>query len=481
MKKFLFPAVALVMVAAACTDKNPQPAADADATPAVDTLVADWAQNSIPMPLSYVVQFPEDYDPYSDDIPVEKSLRHVFTSEEDSLQYSPIASTYHVMVAEGKKYDTKYLGVQPNGKEYGELIGADYAYCMRGLNYQYAQQETGGFAFNDEFLKTHEIIELKYPQTKAPKTLTDSLATRYGNKVLKSTTCAVSTDGKYSIYSVQMKPKDGKCMGLRVVDAEGQLYILEELCEEYNDQSAWHVDDEGEYYPLAPIALTKSAKGLDIFYLEGACESTSYAALLVRDDKIENYEFNGYYNAVDYVPSPDPVQLPESAELKAELDGFKVWINTDVEPTEDDPMGAYSVYYKNQYDDNIYFLVKTCGNLDPLRLWGYEYPYVSHKEVMAADEAYIVKKPETEVYYLILQGCPDARNIYTYMLYLPCNNVQPSFRWVRTNEGFRGVDGSGNLLMFNTYRYHEEGGRYSVCQFYDFNMNLVNEMNEEEE
>lgn len=472
MKRIFYPALAVLLTTVACTEKKSQPSVDPKP---IDTLVADWDETSIPMPITIVYQLPENFNPYGDGEETEMSLRHVFDSQEDSALYTPIADSYHLFISEGKKTNIKFTGLQPKAKEYGMQISGPYAYCMKGLNYEYSGQESSGFAFNDAFLNTHEILDLKYPENTAPKYLLDTLATRYNNEVRSSYTCATSMDEKFTLYSVQMEPQNGKCLGMRVVVADGTLYIHEEWCEEYNEESAWHVDDGGEYYPFSPLAVTKGEKGYDIFYYEGAPESSTYAALLLRNGKFENYDFSCYYNAIDYTPTPDPTDLPEGSVLTSELNGYKVWIHTDAEPTEDDPMGAYSVYYSKPESDEVFFIVKTCGTLDPVENFNNGYDFVSKDEVMAANEAYIIKDPNWENYYLIIQGCPDARNVYSYVSYLPIGTINPSFRWVRTNEGFQGVDESGKLLKFANYGYYEEGGRYAICKYFDFDFNLVKE------
>ena len=466
MKKILLPAFAVLLTAVGCTDKKNQPTVDPKP---IDTLVADWDETSMPMPMSVIYEYDDNYNE------IGQSLRHIYDSQEDSALYAPIASTYKLLVDGSNKTTISFAGEQPNAKEWGSIIGGKYAYCMKGLNYNYTGEALQGFAFNEAFLQNHEVISLKYPENTAPKYLLDSLQVRYNNEVKSSYTCATSMDEKFTLYSVQMEPKDGKCLGMRIVSADDSLYIFEEWCQEYNEESAWHVDDGGEYYPFAPIAVTKGEKGYDIFYYEGAPESSTYAAMLLRNGKFENYDFACYYHYIDYTPTPDPTSLPDGSELKAELNGYKVWIHTDVEPTEDDPAGVYSVYYSKPESNDVYFVVKTCGSLDPVSEFNNGAPFVSYERVMAASEAYIVKDPNWDTYYLILEGCPDMRNVYSYISYLPIGTIEPYFRWIRTNSGFHGMDETGKLYKFHNYGYYDEGGRYTICKYIDFDGNLVKE------
>ncbi len=467
MKKILLPALAVMLTAIECTDKK---AKDNVEPTAIDTLVADWDETSAPMPIH--VMF--DYNEETEEL-INRGMIHIFASQEDSALYAPIAGTYKTIYSSGQPQAMSFSNLQ-EGKEWGVVIDGKYSYCMKGLRYSATGVDNLGFAFNDKFLQSHEMLTLKFPENTAPAYVLDSLRVRYNNDVRSSYTCATSADEKFTLYSVQMEPKDGKCLGMRVLSDNGTLYIYEEWAEEYNDMSAWHVDDGGEYYPFQPIAVSKSAKGYDIFYHESAPESSTYAALMLRDGKFESYDFAGYYYAIDYTPSPDPCQLPEGSELKAELDGYKVWIHTDTEPTEDDPAGVFSVYYSKPESSDVYFIVKTGQNPKAYEKWDNENEvWVPTEDVQTASEAYIVKHPEWDNYYLILQGSADLRNTMTYVCYLPVYTIEPYFRWVRTNSGFQGMDESGKHMKFENYGYYSEGGRYTICRYYDFDFNLVKE------
>ena len=467
MKRILLPAIAVFLTAVGCTDKKPKENVEPKV---IDTLVADWDETSAPMPIHQMREYDESTDQF-----ISRGLRHIFDSQEDSALYAPIAASYKTVFCDGASSGISFTSIQ-EGKEWGSIIEGKYSYCMKGLNYSGEINGFSGFAFNDKFLETHEVLALKYPENSAPAYVLDSLKARYGNDILSSYTCATTMDEQFTLYSVQMQPKDGKCLGMRVVSINGSLYTYEEWAEEYNDMSAWHVDDGGDYYPFQPIAITKSEKGYDIFYYEGAPESSTFSVLMLRNGKFESYDFACYYHYIDYTPTPDPCPLPEGSELKAELDGYKVWIHTDTVPTEDDPAGVYSVYYSAPESNAVYFVVQTGQNREAWQKWENENEvWVPQADVQSATDAFIVKHPQWDNYYLIIQGCADMRNTMTYISYLPIGTIEPYFRWMRTNSGFQGVDESGKLLKFENYGYYSEGGRYTICRYYDFDFNLVKE------
>lgn len=472
MKKLLLPTLAaLTLITAACTDKNKQPNENPETAP-IDTLALDWDKDDAPMPLYAVGTYDEALGER-----VFSGLRHIYNDPDDSTQYAANPRNYQTLVDGNTQRKIRFAGEQ-KGQTMGYLIEGQYNWCMKGLNYEVVGGEPAeGIALTDNFLKSHEIVSFECPGDKpSPKEINDSIEARYNMKVKRGYTCATSTDGTMGIYSIQMEPKGNECLGLRVVSDNGKISVLEELSQMYGEGSAWHVDDGDEYYPLTPLAVTRGAKGLDIFYLEMAPESYSYKALLVRQDSIVDYYFTQYYVYYDFSPAPDPVALPDGSVLADQSEeGFKVWIHTDVEPTEDDPAGVYSVYYLNPEDKQIYHVVTTGQNPDAYQKFDQDYPYIQPEDVQTAQEAYIIQKPGYSYCELILQGCPDSRNVMTYTITLPIRTIDKMFRWIRTNSGYQGKDESGELLKFYNYAYHDEGGRYNVCKYYDLDFNFVKE------
>lgn len=471
MKKLLPTLAALALIATACSDKPKQPNDNTDAG-IVDTLAQDWDNNNVPMPLYAIGNYDENLDQR-----VCTSLRHIYNDQEDSAMYAANPANYHTLIDGSKQHKIRFTGEQ-KGQTMGYMLEGKYNWCMKGLNYEMVEGDPiEGIALTDDFLKTHEVLYVDCPSDMpSPKQINDSIEARYNMKVKKGYTCATSTDGTVGIYSIQMEPNGNQCLGLRVVNDNGKISVLEEWSQMYGEGSAWHVDDGDEYYPFVPMAVTRGAKGLDIFYLELAPESYSYMALLVREDSITNYCFTQYYVYYDFSPAPDPVALPDGSELKAESEeGYKVWIHTDVEPTEEEPAGVYSVYYLNPEDKQIYHVVTTGQNPEAYKKFNLDQPYIEPEDVQTSQEAYIIQKPGYSYCELILQGCPDSRNVMTYTITLPIRSIDKMFRWIRTNSGYQGTDKSGELLKFYNYTYREEGGRYNVCKYYDLDFNFVKE------
>ncbi len=330
MKHPFISACALLVLACACSDKKASEDNKTEATSSdtdtlvvaeksveaepIDTIAQDWDDNDCPMPISVVREYDDNYREKS------RSLRYIFFGDEDKEYYTSRAKNYTTLATlSNKTLSITFKNVQ-EGSEMGSLIEGKYAYCMSGLNYSCKSRPEEGVAFTDNYMKDHEIVAMKYKGGKAPKEVIDTLQARYNQKVKTSYNCGVSEDGKLAIYSVQMRPKGKKCLGMRVVVTDGRVACYEELCEDYNDMSSWHVDDGGEYAPLNVYLVTKGPKGYNIFYSEMAPESTTERMMMVRRNGLKIFTFGSYYNYIDYTPQEEETEdeeIPDNIEEEA--------------------------------------------------------------------------------------------------------------------------------------------------------------------
>lgn len=258
----------------------------------------DWDVNDFPMPMYEVNYYDDDYNVTS------VRLRHLFDNENQREYFTSRASKYKTMVLADKIMKIAYKGYH-KGPEMGNLIGGMYEDLMSGLDYDCEGEWSSGFAFTDNFMKTHDVVYVTEDLSEAPKSVVDSLQARYGLVVKNIRKCAVSQDGKLVVYSGQMMPKDGKCLGMRVLKIEDKLLVFEDWAAWVDEYSVWNVDDEGEYISIYVLAVTRSDKGYDIFYCKGAPESLRHGVLMVRGDKIIDFTFSNFYNYIDYQPSTE--------------------------------------------------------------------------------------------------------------------------------------------------------------------------------
>lgn len=308
-KRALLIGLATLAIACACNNKNTnegnQQGMGADSLDTIscgeenrvlDTI--DWEADDCPMPMYTVCSYDENYNVTS------SHLRHLFDNEEQKEYFTRRAKNYTTLLNADKQIKITYKGVH-EGPEMGCWIGGNYGDRMSGLDYTCKGKWEDGFAFTDNFMKTHEAVPINRNDGKAPKSVIDSLKAKYGMKIHSTQKCAASKDGQFAIYSVQMEPKNKKCLGMRVVKIQDRLVIKEDWADPYDEWSGWNVDDGGEYLGIWVTAVTKGDSGYDIFYSKGAPESSVCGVLLVRGDKIVDHQFCNFYNYIDYQPQEE--------------------------------------------------------------------------------------------------------------------------------------------------------------------------------
>ncbi len=314
MKHTLLPSLVLMALVCACSGKKEQTTdetntpecdslqvvavqAEVEAEP-IDTVAEDWDEDSKPMFICYL----DKADAQGCDIGEE--LRYCYLGEEDEAYYTSRAKNYKTLVnTAGKTLSISYVGVH-DGPEMGNMLWGRNAGYMKGLDYRTKGKPFSGVAFTDSYMKDHTVVAMKERSGKAPQAVIDTLQARYGLKVKWSRNQCESTDGHLGVYTVQMRPNGKKCLGLRVVRIDSNVYTLEEWANNYDGMISWHVDDEGEYSQAFVTCVTHGPKGYNIFYTEGAVESSTDAVLLVRNGTVKYHRFGQYYIYVDYT-APD--------------------------------------------------------------------------------------------------------------------------------------------------------------------------------
>ena len=73
-----------------------------------------------------------------------------------------------------------------------------------------------------------------------------------------------------------------------------------------------------------------------------------------------------------------------------------------------------------------------------------------------------------------VDGCPDARNIWSYILDASDPDDIKAIQFPST-EGFLSFDTENKRIHLGAYRYREEGGRYSVDQTYTIDGRFIEE------
>lgn len=168
--------------------------------------------------------------------------------------------------------------------------------------------------------------------------------------------------------------------------------------------------------------------------------------------------------------------LPSTAQKKDAAYGYIAYIQNE---GKGEMSETNSVWITDEKGQNAR---KICTSNDSNRkvfAWKTEGEPCSLTDVLAADEVKIVKNAKSDRVYLVVSGCPDMRNIYSYLIQI--DPQSDSCIHIPAAENFEGYKAENNSLCFYNYGYHDEGGRYRYALFYDFNGKLLSKGEPENE
>ena len=180
---------------------------------------------------------------------------------------------------------------------------------------------------------------------------------------------------------------------------------------------------------------------------------------------------------------PDTVQtasqesslvLPDGAIKADEANGLVVFTKLLQKGSEDDPVDIRSLWLYERKTGRVDSLLTTNPFAEQRWAEMTDGPVeVALTQIAAADKVcFVPGHPQL----LLVEGCPDARNIWTYIVDLQ----EKTARQFPSTEGILRFSASGDTLILGAYRYHEEGGRYSVAKTYTLAGQFIKEEETEE-
>ena len=162
--------------------------------------------------------------------------------------------------------------------------------------------------------------------------------------------------------------------------------------------------------------------------------------------------------AADQAPG---ATLPSSAVVAAETANRIIYTNVEREATDAEPADVVSVWIKDKKSGKIRKILVTNPMAD-LRWEDMRNRHaveVTLDQVAAAEKALFLPWDDSKI---LVEGCPDARNIWTYVV----DTDHKTAMQFPAKEGLTRFDESHHYLLMSDYRYHDEGGRYSVEETY---------------
>ena len=167
----------------------------------------------------------------------------------------------------------------------------------------------------------------------------------------------------------------------------------------------------------------------------------------------------------------DQTPAGEEMTLLAEGHGKAFYLRLDAPPGDDDLVGQYTLYVKDMPDGSLTPLFQT----SPFQKQGTKLKikkgdkYVE-EGIEAIEEIIFLSESK-----ILISGCPDARNIYSYIYDLTTGNVV----FLDVYSGYvKTIEENGRpLIVMATYAYHSDGGRYGIYVYFDMDGNKIRQEN----
>ena len=155
-------------------------------------------------------------------------------------------------------------------------------------------------------------------------------------------------------------------------------------------------------------------------------------------------------------------ELPQTAQLQAKQGNYELYVNVEQEPNEDEITGIYSVWLADRGKNVVRRILLT--NPTAAAVWeemsekngGVEVPM---HLIAAAERAMFASKDCKKI---VVEGCPDARNIWTYIIDLDTHTAMQ----LPGTEGVQDINLDKGEIILASYGYYHEGGRYTYQKAY---------------
>ena len=194
----------------------------------------------------------------------------------------------------------------------------------------------------------------------------------------------------------------------------------------------------------------------------------------------------GEPTAADEAPGMDPYQpvtvdiqqIPATAEIKDSNAQFDLYVIMDQKPGENDLAGIYSVWLADKQAGTATKVLTTNPTVyapwDQMEGKGANAVEVPMHLIGAADVAYLLAADGSKI---IVEGCPDARNIWTYIV----DTKTRTAKQLPSTEGVNNINFEKQEIIASLYGYYPEGGRYTYSNAYSFDGKYLRQETEPEQ
>lgn len=173
----------------------------------------------------------------------------------------------------------------------------------------------------------------------------------------------------------------------------------------------------------------------------------------------------------------DISQLPTTATEQDRLGKLVLYVNVEQEPAEDEPAGLYSVWMADEKAGKVHKILTT--NPTTAGLWDQmEDKNAASTEMHLIATAEIARFASKDGKKIIVEGCPDARNRWTYII----DTKTRTAKQYPSNEGVQSIDLNKGEVILASYGYNPapDYGRYSVTNAYTIDGKFLRQASEPE-
>ena len=171
----------------------------------------------------------------------------------------------------------------------------------------------------------------------------------------------------------------------------------------------------------------------------------------------------------------DISEIPKTANRVDSHFQIAVYVNEDKAPNEDDLCGVYTVWLADERAGTAKKLCQTNPNAqaqwEKMKKEDSDAVEVPIDQIAIASKAYVA--PYGKV---IVEGCPDARNVWTYIID-PDKGTAKQFP---STEGVMEIDWEKEEIILASYGYDIELGRYTYNRAYSVDGKFIRVASEKE-
>ena len=171
----------------------------------------------------------------------------------------------------------------------------------------------------------------------------------------------------------------------------------------------------------------------------------------------------------------DASEMPKTAKLVDNRGQLALYV--DVEKNADETHDYYTVWLMDEKAKTVQRVCYTnptaAAPWEEMRGEDADAVEVPIHLIATAEQAYFAPGKGTKI---LVEGCPDGRNIWTYIIDMDSHTA----KMFPSNEGMNSMNYDTNEIILATYGYYDEGGRYTYLRAYSPNGKYQRNVGEKE-